>query len=113
MIAFVLSVSEAHNRNNVRQSPGESADAYGELMQATPAHIPVRLNLATSLDCPFDGRVAPDEVLALLERLVPMRPDAEVCLCDTTGRAAPAEVCLLYTSPSPRDQRGSRMPSSA
>ena len=25
----------------------------------------------------------------------------------------PREVCLLYTSPSPRDQRGSRMPSSA
>ena len=24
-----------------------------------------------------------------------------------------AEICLLYTSPSPRDQRGSRMPSSA
>ena len=26
---------------------------------------------------------------------------------------AQAEDCLLYTSPSPRDQRGSRMPSSA
>ena len=26
---------------------------------------------------------------------------------------APHSVCLLYTSPSPRDQRGSRMPSSA
>ena len=25
----------------------------------------------------------------------------------------PLRVCLLYTSPSPRDQRGSRMPSSA
>ena len=25
----------------------------------------------------------------------------------------PFNVCLLYTSPSPRDQRGSRMPSSA
>ena len=24
-----------------------------------------------------------------------------------------AIICLLYTSPSPRDQRGSRMPSSA
>ena len=24
-----------------------------------------------------------------------------------------SDVCLLYTSPSPRDQRGSRMPSSA
>ena len=30
------------------------------------------------------------------------------------GRATPLyEACLLYTSPSPRDQRGSRMPSSA
>ena len=26
---------------------------------------------------------------------------------------AKEQVCLLYTSPSPRDQRGSRMPSSA
>ena len=31
------------------------------------------------------------------------------------GKKSTAEsiVCLLYTSPSPRDQRGSRMPSSA
>ena len=27
--------------------------------------------------------------------------------------AVALETCLLYTSPSPRDQRGSRMPSSA
>ena len=34
---------------------------------------------------------------------------------DVTLYAAtpPLEACLLYTSPSPRDQRGSRMPSSA
>ena len=30
-----------------------------------------------------------------------------------TLKNAPAKDCLLYTSPSPRDQRGSRMPSSA
>ena len=29
------------------------------------------------------------------------------------GYHAPSITCLLYTSPSPRDQRGSRMPSSA
>ena len=34
------------------------------------------------------------------ENRVPTRPDQVL-------------VCLLYTSPSPRDQRGSRMPSSA
>ena len=28
-------------------------------------------------------------------------------------KATQAVTCLLYTSPSPRDQRGSRMPSSA
>ena len=32
---------------------------------------------------------------------------------NTLVSAAEAFGCLLYTSPSPRDQRGSRMPSSA
>ena len=34
---------------------------------------------------------------------------------EETGAASapPVYACLLYTSPSPRDQRGSRMPSSA
>ena len=31
----------------------------------------------------------------------------------TPGADAQSLYCLLYTSPSPRDQRGSRMPSSA
>ena len=31
----------------------------------------------------------------------------------TAEEIAPLDACLLYTSPSPRDQRGSRMPSSA
>ena len=31
----------------------------------------------------------------------------------TVGARQKAADCLLYTSPSPRDQRGSRMPSSA
>ena len=32
---------------------------------------------------------------------------------DQIDGLSPAISCLLYTSPSPRDQRGSRMPSSA
>ena len=32
---------------------------------------------------------------------------------DLVGVCCNRNVCLLYTSPSPRDQRGSRMPSSA
>ena len=33
--------------------------------------------------------------------------------CDAYVLSGSAHGCLLYTSPSPRDQRGSRMPSSA
>ena len=32
---------------------------------------------------------------------------------DIITSGSPTYICLLYTSPSPRDQRGSRMPSSA
>ena len=34
-------------------------------------------------------------------------------LIDKEGILETRDICLLYTSPSPRDQRGSRMPSSA
>ena len=33
--------------------------------------------------------------------------------CQSQGERELLWTCLLYTSPSPRDQRGSRMPSSA
>ena len=42
-------------------------------------------------------------------------PEAAAALSAATPAPAttPAPTCLLYTSPSPRDQRGARMPSSA
>ena len=41
------------------------------------------------------------------------KSDLPSFLLNSTLIAALIVVCLLYTSPSPRDQRGSRMPSSA
>jgi hydroxymethylglutaryl-CoA lyase len=40
--------------------------------------------------------VPEEQTIALLDRLIPMRPDVEVCLCDTTGRADPAHVESLF-----------------
>ena len=37
----------------------------------------------------------------------------EAAVESTAGKLAVAQVCLLYTSPSPRDRTRSRMPSSA
>jgi hydroxymethylglutaryl-CoA lyase len=97
-IAFVLSVTKSHNRNNVRRDPLESAEEYRRLLAAIPQDRAVRLNIATAFDCPFEGRVPESSTVALLEQLIPMRSDAEVCLCDTTGRADPAHVDGLFAT---------------
>lgn len=95
-IAFVISVSEWHNRNNVRRSPLESAEDFAKLVSMMPTGTRVRMNLATSFDCPTEGFIEPAAVLALLDRLVPLYPSMEVGLCDTTGRANPAHVGRLF-----------------
>lgn len=97
-LAFVVSVSEAHNRSNVRKHPLESVTEYENLLAALPDGISMRMNIATAFDCPFDGRVSEAATLALLERLVPLRADAEFCLCDTTGRVAPDQVESLFVA---------------
>lgn len=97
-LVFVLSVSEPHNQNNVRRSPQQSLGEYAALLAAVPADTAIRLDLATAFDCPFAGRVPDDASLALLEQLIPLRPDAEICLCDTTGRVTPDHVRSLFTA---------------
>ena len=54
-------------------------------------------------------------LLHVLDQTNPKGEGADNWHADHTYTAEPAlgSVCLLYTSPSPRDQRGSRMPSSA
>ncbi len=97
-LVFVLSVSEAHNRNNVRRTPAESAEEYARLLKAIPVDVGMRLDLATSFDCPFAGRVAQADALDLLARLVDLKSDVEICLCDTTGRADPSQVGDLFAA---------------
>ncbi len=95
-VAFVLSVSDKHNRNNVRCSPAQSAEEYARLVAGLPVGVALRLNVATAFDCPFDGAVTAQATLALLGQLVPIRPDAEIALCDTTGRVTPDRVAGLF-----------------
>lgn len=96
-IAFVLSVSEKHNMNNVRRTPRDSVEEYRRLVADIPRDMSLRLNLATAFDCPFDGIVASADVIALLDQLVAIRPEAEIALCDTTGKATPGDVEALFT----------------
>jgi len=97
-IAFVLSVSEWHNRANVRRSPSDSIDEFSRILKIAPKDVTFRVCIATAFDCPHDGRVAHDATLALLDQLIQLSPHAEFVLCDTTGRADPSQVSSLFLS---------------
>ena len=70
------------------------------LLEANPKNAKwvYEVNGLPSIELPYHFPTLPDEFLDLL------RKKEDQCLL---------RACLLYTSPSPRDQRGSRMPSSA
>jgi hydroxymethylglutaryl-CoA lyase len=96
-LCAVLSVSDRHNQSNVRRTPAESVEDYRQIVAMMPEGARIRLNLATAFDCPYLGRIDPEEVVALLEPLLPVTPDVEVGLCDTTGKGDPAQVESLFT----------------
>lgn len=100
-VVFVVSVSEAHNQNNVRRSVDESlkelAAIAKRLQEAGNSYL--RLDLGTSFDCPFDGRVDWQQVGRVMNTALNhcRGLDLEVALCDTTGRATPYQVADHFT----------------
>jgi hydroxymethylglutaryl-CoA lyase len=98
-IVYVLSVSEAHNRSNVRRSVDESfAELESALAAAGDRDFFFRFNLATCFDCPFDGRVSIEAVRDCVARALDMRDQVEFGICDTTGRAGPDHVSGLFSA---------------
>lgn len=95
-LAYVFSVSEAHNLNNVKRTVEASVNEFRELVKSSGSYFS-RLNLSTAFDCPFEGRIGPDAVLRVLDLIGEMPETCEICLCDTTGRATPDHVGSLFT----------------
>lgn len=95
-IVWVLSASESHNRENVRRTVAESIEDLRRAADAL-ADLPLswRFNVATSYDCPFEGRTPADAVYAILDQATRILPAVEIGLCDSTGRAFPDQVGAL------------------
>ena len=74
-----------------------------------------RVNSRIEFYNPMENKEINDKATAkqegLAERIV--KHDTDAINWSDTVIIEPLADCLLYTSPSPRDQRGSRMPSSA
>ena len=66
----------------------------------------VRTGLSKSFRGGFNQTRADDMTAHIIDALMDRNPSVDPETVEDL-------ICLLYTSPSPRDQRGSRMPSSA
>jgi hydroxymethylglutaryl-CoA lyase len=94
-VNLVVSVSETHNRANVRRSTDASFEGFREIMrQLDGTGISVNGALSTSFGCPFEGEQAPERVMQFVQRYVDLGVDG-VTLADTTGMAHPRQALAL------------------
>ena len=94
-IVLVVSVSETHNRANVRRSVAESFAGFGDVFDVVrDSKLSVVGALATSFGCPFDGAIPEQQVMAAVARYVDLGVSG-VTLADTTGMANPHQVEVL------------------
>ncbi|MGB7543962.1 MAG: hydroxymethylglutaryl-CoA lyase, partial [Burkholderiales bacterium] len=94
-VNLVVSVSETHNRANVRRSTAASFEGFREIVRALDGTgIAVTGALSTAFGCPFEGEQAPGRVMQFVARYVDVGVDC-VTLADTTGMAHPRQVLAL------------------
>lgn len=94
-IAVFTAASEAFTLRNINMTISQSLEEFRELMAAFSA-VPedsktVRGYVSTAFECPYAGRVAPTQVVEVVDRLFELGVD-EVSLGDTIGVAVPGEV---------------------
>ena len=96
-VSVFLSASESHNRANVNRSVEESLTGLERVLaSAGEAGLRRVAVIATSFGCPYEGRVDPERVLQIAERLAAAGA-AEVGFGDTTGMANPVQVRDFFT----------------
>ncbi|MDX3805809.1 hydroxymethylglutaryl-CoA lyase [Bosea thiooxidans] len=93
-LIFVISMSNAHNMSNVRRPTAASiADLEATLAEVDPdGKLIVRVGLATTFHCPFEGTMDEDSVFKTIGEVAAIRGDIELTLADTTGMALPNHV---------------------
>jgi hydroxymethylglutaryl-CoA lyase/(R)-citramalyl-CoA lyase len=85
-----LAATESFNQRNANASLEQAAARVEQILEA--ADRPATVTISVAFGCPFEGRVDPDAVLALVERF---RGADEVVLADTIGVGTPRQVRAL------------------
>lgn len=90
--AIALAATEQMNQNNIRKGLEDTFLMGEELLdRALNEGVAIHAYLAVAFECPYEGAVSEDRVLALVERLMARQP-ARLVIADTIGAANPAAV---------------------
>jgi hydroxymethylglutaryl-CoA lyase len=92
-LTVTISASETYNQRNVRMAIEESVAAIGAIV-ALAGPVPVDAVISCAFGSPYEGEIAPADVVALARRLADLGV-AAVSYADTTGMATPRRVADL------------------
>jgi hydroxymethylglutaryl-CoA lyase len=94
-VTVLVSATEAHSQSNVGMSRGQAAELAQQLISQAKAHnVFVRAYVSMAYVCPFDGVVASEPVLELLQQFHQWGADL-ILPADTLGAAEPQAVRSL------------------
>jgi len=94
-VNLVMSVSESHNRANLRMGREESFAQLRDVIEVvSKTRVAINVSLSTAFGCPMGGDVPEDDVLGWVARFAELGVHG-VTLCDTTGMAYPNQVRQL------------------
>ena len=82
------------------------------MLLACTNNQPMTVTVSNPLDIDRSGEMVEVSMDEISNRLK-LADTAQIVVLDAEGTEIPYQICLLYTSPSPRDAHESRMPSSA
>lgn len=90
-----MSASESHNKKNINKSIQETYPVLGEVIrEAKKAGKHVTGYVSTVFDCPYEGKIQPEDVVRVCEQLLDAGVD-DLSLGDTIGTAVPSQVSEL------------------
>lgn len=87
-----MSASETHNKKNINKTIAETYPVLEEVIRgAKKAGKHVTGYVSTVFDCPYEGKITPEQVVRVCDRLLESGVD-DISLGDTIGTAVPSQV---------------------
>jgi hydroxymethylglutaryl-CoA lyase/(R)-citramalyl-CoA lyase len=91
-VHYAFSAGDEFGRRNQNATTEEGLKtALALVARARSDRVPVTVTISVAFGSPFDGPVAPQRVLGIVERLMAVPAD-EICLADTIGVGVPSQV---------------------